>query len=58
MSLQEVIDERVSFLKEQINPKNKPEVNNTFQLQVDAIRAVDIEKVAFIIVQNKALLKN
>ena len=56
-----MIDERISFLKEQINPENKPEVNSTFQLQIDAIRSVDdhdIEKVEFIIKEKKALLKN
>ena len=59
MSLQQIIDERISFLKEQINPNNKPEVNNTFQLQIDAIRSVDnIEKVESIIMQKKTLLKN
>jgi hypothetical protein len=53
------IDERISFLKEQINQENKPEVNNTFQLQIDAIRSVyDIEKVESIILQKKTLLKN
>jgi hypothetical protein len=45
VTLQQIIDERISFLKEQINQENKPEVNNTFQLQIDAIRSVyDIEK--------------
>ena len=47
-TLQQIIDERISFLKEQINPANKPEVNSTFQIQIDAIRsaaAKDIEKV-------------
>jgi hypothetical protein len=59
MTLQQVIDERISFLKEQINPNNKAEVNSTFQLQIDAIRSVnDIEKVEFIILEKKALLKN
>jgi hypothetical protein len=61
MTLQQIIDERVSFLKEQINPNNKPEVNKTFQLQIDAIRSVDdddIEKVESIISQKKTLLKN
>jgi hypothetical protein len=64
-SLQQIIDERISFLKEQINPGNKPEVNKTFQLQIDAIirSAVggdnnNIEKVESIISQKKALLKN
>jgi hypothetical protein len=35
-------------------------VNSTFQLQIDAIRSVDddIEKVEFIIMEKKALLKN
>jgi hypothetical protein len=50
-TLQQIIDERISFLKEQINhDENKPEVNKTFQLQIDAIRSVDdMEKVEFII---------
>jgi phosphoserine aminotransferase len=38
-SLQQIINERISFLKEQINPQNKSEENKTFQLQIDAIRA-------------------
>jgi hypothetical protein len=55
-----MIDERVSFLKEQINPNNKPQVNSTFQLQIDAIRSVDddIEKVETIISRKRTLLKN
>jgi hypothetical protein len=61
MTLQQIIGERISFLREQINPNNKPEVNSTFQLQIDAIRSAvndDIEKVESIIIQKKALLKN
>jgi hypothetical protein len=62
MILQRIIDERISFLKEQINhDENKPQVNKTFQLQIDAIiRSVDddIEKVESIILQKKTLLKN
>jgi hypothetical protein len=60
-TLQQVINERISFLKEQINHGNKPELNSTFQLQIDAIRSVDeddIENVESIILQKKALLKN
>ena len=42
MSLQQIIDDRISFLREQINlNNNKPEVNSTFQIQIDAIRAVE-----------------
>ena len=59
-SLQQVIDERISFLKEQINPANKPEVNKTFQIQIDAVRSAanDIEKVESLILQKKEQLKN
>jgi histidyl-tRNA synthetase len=58
-TLQQIIDERISFLKEQINQENKPQVNRTFQLQIDAIRSVnDLEKIDFIIKEKKALLKN
>ena len=48
-----------SFLREQINQDNKPQVNSTFQVQIDAIRSVDdVEKVELIIKEKKALLKN
>jgi Zn-dependent peptidase ImmA (M78 family) len=59
-TLQQTINERISFLKEQINPTNKPEVNKTFQIQIDAIRlaAEDLEKVEAIITQKKEQLKN
>ena len=59
MTLQQIIDERVSFLREQINPNNKPEVNSTFQIQINAIRSIDdIEKLEFIVSEKKALLEN
>lgn len=60
-TLQQVINERISFLKEQINHGNEPEVNSTFQLQIDAIRSIeddDIENVESFILQKKTLLKN
>jgi uncharacterized protein YllA (UPF0747 family) len=59
-TLQQVTNQRISFLEEQINHENKSEVNNTFQQQIDVIRSLDndIEKVECIILQNKALLKN
>ena len=58
-TLQQIVDERISFLIEQINQENKPEVNKTFQMQIDAIRSIDdIEKVESIIMQKKTLLKN
>ena len=60
ITLQQIIDERISFLKEQIDPENKPQVNKTFQLQIDAIRSAadNLEKVESIILQKKTLLKN
>jgi hypothetical protein len=58
-TLQQIIDERISFLKEQINQENKPQVNSTFQVQIYAIRSVDdLENVEFIVKENKALLRN
>jgi hypothetical protein len=56
----QIIYERISFLREQINPNNKPQINSTFQLQIDAIQSAvnDLEKVEAIIKQKKALLKN
>lgn len=62
LSLQQIIDERIPFLKEQIShdDENKPEVNKTFQLQIDAIRSVDdnIEQVESVNLQKKTILKN
>jgi hypothetical protein len=63
-TLQQIVDERISFLKEQINPCNKPQENRTFQLQIDAIRSAtavaddDIEEIEAIIMEKKALLRN
>jgi len=61
ITLQQIMDERIFFLKEQINPNNKPEVNSTFQIQINAIRSAadeDLENVEAIIKQKKAQLKN
>lgn len=61
ITLQQTIDERISFLKEQINPNNKPAINSTFHMQINAIRSVKDyakDKVEAIIRQKKALLKN
>ena len=60
VTLQQIIDEKISFLREQINPNNKPELNSTFQVQIDTIRsaAYDLENVEPLIKQKKELLKN
>ena len=53
MSLEQDINERVSFLKEQINPQNKPLVNRAFEVQIATIRNADTEKVAIRILQKQ-----
>jgi hypothetical protein len=47
ITLKQIIDEKISLLREQINAINKPELNSTFQIEMDAIRsaAEDLEKV-------------
>ncbi|MDQ3837507.1 MAG: hypothetical protein M3270_11345 [Thermoproteota archaeon] len=58
--LSQLIDEKILLLKELMNPKNKPLVNDTYQTQIDAIRSIDdydIENVEAIIKQKKELLK-
>jgi hypothetical protein len=60
VTLQQIIDERISFLREQINPNNQPELNSTNQMQIDIIgsAANDLEKVEATIKQKKELLKD
>ncbi len=59
ITLRQVIDERVSFLMEQINTDNKPELNNTLQQQIDIIRSVDdFGKVEPLLQQRKTQLKS
>jgi len=49
--LDKVIDGRVSFLKEQINPQNKQLVNRAFELLIETIRNADTERVAILILK-------
>ncbi len=63
ITLSQLIDERISFLKKQINPINKPELNSTFQIQIVVVVAIssvaqDLEKVETTIALKKAKLKN
>jgi hypothetical protein len=60
VTLQQIIDERISFLREQINPNNRPEINSTYQIQINAIRSAanDLENVEALVNQKKELLKN
>ena len=59
VTLSQLVEEKISLLKELMNSKNKPEVNNTYQIQIDAIRSIDdydLQKVESIILQKKELL--
>lgn len=58
MSLEETVNERVSFLREQIDPENKPIVNETFQLQIDVLQNADRERIALLMLQKKKQLEN
>jgi hypothetical protein len=56
----EIINERISFLVEQINSANKPVMNKTFQIQISAIMSIDYhyrENVVAIIKQKNELLR-
>jgi len=44
--LEKAISERVSFLKEQINPQNKLLVNRAFEIQIETIRSANTEEEA------------
>ena len=57
MTLEETVSERVSFLREQIDPENKPIVNETFQLQIDVLQNAERERVALLILQKKKQLE-
>ena len=57
-ALHQVIDERVSFLKEQIKPQNKPLVNQAFEIQIETLRNADTERIALVILQKKKQLEN
>ena len=56
--LDDAINERVSFLKEQINPNNKPLVNQAFEVQIHTLRDVDVERVALLILQKQKQLEH
>ena len=56
--LDDAINERVSFLKEQINPANKPLVNQAFEVQIQTLRDADVERVALLILQKQKQLEH
>jgi len=59
VTLSQIIDEKISLLKELMNHTNKPQVNDTYQIQIDTIKSIDdydLQKVESIIFQKKELL--
>lgn len=55
--LDDLIMQRIAFLKEMIRPENKPGVNATFQLQVEILQTADLETLDQSILMRKAHLK-
>jgi len=56
--LDQVIDERVSFLKEQISPQNKPLVNRALEIQIETIRNAGTGKIVMQILQKQKHLES
>ena len=54
----QVINERVSFLKEQINRQNRPLVNRTFEIQIETIRSANTEEEAVQVPRKQKQLEN
>jgi len=55
--LDNLIIERITFLKEQVKPENKPAVNDTFRHQVEILQTADLEKLDKSILMRKEHLK-
>jgi hypothetical protein len=56
--LEQEINERVSFPREQINPKNRPLVNQAFEVQIQTLRNAHPDKVALLILQKQKQLEH
>jgi hypothetical protein len=57
-AIDDVIMERIAFLREQVRADNKPEINDTFQHQINILESVDLEKLDKSILMRKAHLKH
>src|SRR5712692_5855885 len=58
MNLQTILNERISFLKEQISLDNKPAVNGTFQIQLDTLREADHDKIGILVLQKQKQIED
>ena len=52
----DAIIQRIAFLQAQVSPVNKPEINATFQHQIDILQSIDLEKLQRSILMRKAHL--
>jgi hypothetical protein len=57
MTLEEAVNERVSFLMEQISPVNREIVNKSLQIQAETLRTANREKLGMLILQKKKQLE-
>ena len=53
----DAIIQRIAFLQAQVSPNNKPEINATFQHQIDILQSIDLEKLEKSILMRKVHLR-
>lgn len=58
MGLERTVNQRISFLMNQIDSGNPPTVNDIFQLQIDVPRNVERERLEMFILQKKQELEH
>jgi tetrahydromethanopterin S-methyltransferase subunit A len=56
-AIDDAITQRIAFLYKQLAPDNKPEVNDTFQHQINILQTIDLEKLDRSIAMRKEHLK-
>jgi hypothetical protein len=56
-AIDDAIMQRIAFLHKQLAPENKPEVNDTFQHQIDILQSIDLEILDKSILMRKEHLK-
>lgn len=55
--IDDAIIQRIAFLQGQVSSDNKPQVNATFQHQIDILQSIDLEKLEKSISMRKAHLR-
>ena len=57
-TIDDIILQRIGFLREQISPSNKPSINKMFQLQIDMLKSTDLQKLEAILVWKRKEMKH